>query len=313
MSSRVARLSLPAGAEALLATWCRAHLGSPPVRELFRSGWLSAVVAVELADGRQVVIKVRPADDRLAACVEVQRHLHSVGYPCPEPLVGPEPLGSLLATAEALVEGGDAEPTSGRDPAPYAEALADLVRLAKGSVDPSMLQPSPPWVRWAHQEGPIWPLPDDFNGSLNVDIGPHWLDEAGRRARAALAAGSGPLAIGHCDWYTGNLRWKGNQLHVVHDWDSVIADREAVITGFASAVFCTGDAGSDPDVDESKAFLHAYEQASGRPFSANELADAWAAGLWIRAYDAKKQAVKGEAMKSLTEGEAAERLRRASR
>lgn len=294
-----------------LATWCKDHLGSLPVRELFRSGWLSAVVGIQLEDGRQVVVKVRPVEDRLAACVAVQRHLHDAGYPCPGVLAGPAPLDALVVTAEELVEGGANAPDSGRDPRPYAEALADLVREATGSVDPSALQPSPPWVRWAHREGPIWPFPDDFMGDLNVPAGPDWVDECGRRARRHLMDGSGPVVIGHGDWHTGNLRWTGKSLHVAHDWDSVIADREAIVAGFASAVFCTVDAGTDPDVSESDAFIHTYEQARGRPFSDREVADAWAAGLWIRAYDSKKQAVKGEPVRSLTAHEASERIRRA--
>jgi Ser/Thr protein kinase RdoA (MazF antagonist) len=300
----MSRPLLPPGAAALLSTWCHQNLGSRPTRHLFKTGHLSAIVGVELEDGRQVVVKIREAEERVAACVDVQRHLRAAGYPCPELLAGPARLGALTATAEALVAGGEPQPASGRDPQPYARALARLVPLASGAVDPPRLLPAPPWVRWDHAEGEIWPKPDDFEGDLNADAGPAWLDEAGRAARERLRQGSGPLAIGHCDWYTGNLRWNGDDLHVVHDWDSVIADREPLIAGFASAVFCTIDAGSDPSVEESAAFLETYQRARDISFSGDEIQEAWAAGLWIRAYDAKKQAVKGEPIVSLTQAEA---------
>ncbi len=44
-----------------LARWCVEHLGSPPADEIFRSGYLSAVIGVRLADDRAVVVKVRPS------------------------------------------------------------------------------------------------------------------------------------------------------------------------------------------------------------------------------------------------------------
>ncbi|WP_143267965.1 hypothetical protein [Amycolatopsis alba] len=66
---------------ARLAEWCLEHLGSSPVEEIFRSGHLSAVIGLRLADDREVVIKVRPDTPRTAACVEVQRRMFQAGYP----------------------------------------------------------------------------------------------------------------------------------------------------------------------------------------------------------------------------------------
>jgi hypothetical protein len=81
----------PAG----LAQWCMEHLGSPPAEEIFRSGYVSAVIGLviglRLADDREVVVKVRPDSPRIAACVEVQRRMFQAGYPCPEPLTGAAP------------------------------------------------------------------------------------------------------------------------------------------------------------------------------------------------------------------------------
>ncbi len=69
------------------------------MRVLFRSGRLSQVVGLELADRRQIVIKVRPFELRLAACLAVQRALNSHGFPCSAPpsLVGAMDVGQEVS------------------------------------------------------------------------------------------------------------------------------------------------------------------------------------------------------------------------
>jgi hypothetical protein len=112
-----------------LARWCVEHLGSPPADEIFRSGFLSAVIGLRLADDRAVVVKVRPDSPRLAACVEVHRRMFQAGYPCPEPLTGATSFGADVATAETYVAGGAALPSTDHARA-FAEAFARLIRLA---------------------------------------------------------------------------------------------------------------------------------------------------------------------------------------
>jgi hypothetical protein len=194
-----------------LARWCVEHLGSPPADEMFRSGYLSTVIGLRLADGREVVVKVRPDSPRIAACVDVQRHLFQAGYPCPEPLTGAE-----------------------------SEAV-----------------------------------------------------------------------IGHCDWLAGNLRWSADELLVVHDWDSVTADSEAALVGFAAALYSAASPDELATVEDTERFLVAYCDARGREFSTDELERSWAAGVWTRAYDAKYQHAVRQPITSLSENEARERLRRA--
>jgi len=265
MSPRV-----PAVDAASLAAWCTDHLGSAPAAELFRSGYLSAVIGLRLADKREVVVKVRPTSPRISACVEVQRRLFESGYPCPEPLSGPAPFGNGVATTEAYVPGGDV--------LPGAEHAAQL---------------------------------EDADVDLNVVDGPEWVDRAAGRARDRLRAGVCEVVIGHCDWLAGNLRWKGDELLVVHDWDSAVADSEAVLVGFAAALYSTVSPDEPATVEETGRFLDAYCDARGRAFSADELQRSWAAGVWTRAYDAKYQHAAGLAIASLSETGARERLRRA--
>src|SRR5689334_6962687 len=101
---------------ALVVAWCERWLGATTMDVLFHQGHLSQVIGLRLADGSAVVLKLRPPSERLSACVLVQRHLWAAGFPCPEPLAGPVPLGPLSATAEVLIEGGSQLPLRGDYP-----------------------------------------------------------------------------------------------------------------------------------------------------------------------------------------------------
>jgi hypothetical protein len=107
------------------------------------------------------------------------------------------------------------------------------------------------------------------------------------------------------------LRWDGDKLLVVHDWDSVTADSEAVLVGFAAALYSTVSVKQLATVEETQRFLVAYRDAHGRELSADEFERSWAAGVWTRAYDARYQHAVGQPVLSLTESAARERLHRA--
>ena len=302
---------VPAVGAASLAAWCTDHLGSAPAAELFRSGHLSAVIGLRLADSREVVVKVRPASPRITACVEVQRRMFESGYPCPEPLGGPALFGDGAATAEGYVPGGAVLPGAEHAAQLFAAAFAWLIGLAPRSADVSSLDPAPSWTAWDHGEAGLWPRPEDDDVDLNEVAGPEWIDRAAGCARDRLRAGAYEVVIGHCDWLADNLRWRGDDLLVVHDWDSVAADSEAVLVGFAAALYSTVSPDDLATVEETGRFLDAYRDARGRALSADELQRSWAAGVWTRAYDAKCQHAAGHAIASLSETEARERLRRA--
>jgi phosphotransferase family enzyme len=293
-----------------LAQWCTQHLGSPPADEIFRSGHLSAVIGLRLADDREVVVKVRPDSRRVAACVEVQRRMFQAGYPCPRPLTGAASLGDDVATAEAYVPGGAMLPSANHAAGAFAEAFARLIRLAPRPGEVSTLEPAPPWAAWNQPGDELWPCAEDPDVNLNEVAGPEWIDDAGRRARDRLRASESEAVIGHCDWLAGNLRWSGDALLVVHDWDSMTADSEAVLVGFAAALYSTVSADELATVEDTERFLVAYCDARGREFSAGELERSWAAGVWTRAYDAKYQHAVGQPITSLSENVARQRLGR---
>jgi len=170
-----------------LAQWCARHLGSLPAGELFRSGYLSTVIGLRLADDREVVVKVRPHSQRIAACVEVQRRFFESGYPCPEPLTGAAPFGDDVATAEAYVAGGAMLPSAGRAAGAFAGAFTRLVLLAPRPAEVPALDPSPSWAAWSHAEPGLWPRPEGRDVDLNAVAGPAWIDNAGRRPATGCA------------------------------------------------------------------------------------------------------------------------------
>jgi hypothetical protein len=224
-------------------------------------------------------------------------------------LVPPERLGQLGVSAEALIDGGALLAAEQDSAARFAEALALLVRTAPDPATVSTLAPSPAWIGWDHTAQTLWPAPDDREGDLNEDPGDRWLDEIGTAAQGQLLALDRPAVIGHGDWYSQNLRWINRRLYVVHDWDSVATQAEAAIAGQAAAVWPgTGLPGEVATVAQSEQFLTAYERASGRSWTDRDIRAAWAAGLWTRAFDAKKASLVGaDPAASLTKTEAKDR------
>lgn len=93
--------------------WCRNHLRSGIDRELFSYGHLSAVIGIRLNSGRQVVVKIRRASDRLVACASAHRVLFERGFPCPKPLIDLATFGEGVASAEEMIVGGNLFPDSG--------------------------------------------------------------------------------------------------------------------------------------------------------------------------------------------------------
>jgi Ser/Thr protein kinase RdoA (MazF antagonist) len=300
-------MSTIAVADGEIAAWCRRHLGSEPAEVLFTMRHLSSVSGLALRDGRQIVLKIRPMARRLVACAAVHRHLHAAGFPCPQPLAGPEPLAGYAADAELLVPGGDLIVHSPAPARVHAGLLAQLIKLAPPAGSVGTLKPAPPWTAWDHTYPKVWPPADDRPDDLNSQ--PSWLDDVATEVRALLSGSTGPDVIGHGDFEAQNLRWNGDVALAVHDWDSVICAPEPVVVGLAAAVWPAGITSASATVDETAAFLDAYQTARGAAWSAGDLSTAWAAGLWVLVFNAKKASFDGYA--TLDRAEADERLRRA--
>ncbi|MFD6418796.1 hypothetical protein [Streptomyces sp. NPDC060194] len=94
--------------------------------------------------------------------------------------------------------------------------------------------------------------------------------------------------LGLGDWDGRNVKFRDGRPFAVHDWDSVVHEPEVVIVGQAAAVFEGGPTGAGASVGRTAAFLEEYQTARGRALSDDDLELCWAAGLWVRAFNAKK-------------------------
>ena len=299
--------------DALLADWCLRYLGVPLNRVLFRSGYLSDVVGVELSSGLRAVVKARPFQPRIAGCLQVQAALAGVGFPCPEPLTVATRVHSMTVTAETEMPGGSPLPTE-QGAAPFAALLARLIASAPAPAAVPSLMPSPPWTGWDHPGRRLWPDLDEHGQDLNIVAGPEWVDDAAGRVRERLTSTLGRVCIGHGDWEPQNIRWTGRDPLVVHDWDSVIAQPETAIVGLAAAMW-PREGGSDPiaSVAQTDDFITSYQRFADREWKASEVRDAWAASLWLGLVFAKQEAAEGGSQQlDRLAGEIDERLHRAA-
>lgn len=292
--------------------WCLTNLGSKPIRRIFERRHLSHVIGLTLVDGRSVVIKVRPDHPRLGACYQVQQHLAAKDFPCPQPLTPPGRVGDLAVSAEMYVAGGRVVPFTDTNPELFARALARLISNTGGLPDDLDLSPSLPWVSFEPASNRLWPQPDDVEGDLNDPRLEAWIDDVARKARDRIARYSGQRVYGHGDWYAANVPCRGGRIHTVYDWDSVVHEPESVIAGVASAIFPgTGNPGEVASIAQSNDFLRAYADEREREWSKDDKEICWAASVWTRAFDAKKEMLRGGDILALDRQEATERLRRA--
>ena len=99
----------------------------------------------------------------------------------------------------------------------------------------------------------------------------------------------------------------------MHDWDSLAWQPEAALVGAASGSFASAGPPALARIESSEAFLAAYQDGRRRLFTAVEQEIAWAASVWMAAYNAREMALRrdspvgGNALRA----QAAERLRRA--
>jgi hypothetical protein len=296
-----------------LPAWCLDHLGGEPVGVLFRMQQVSMVFGLRLAGGRDVVVKARADNGRAASCVTAQARLAERGFPCARPLTPVAGVGSLAVHAEEFRPGGEVLGGDSPDVAVrYAGVFAWLMaELAGVTVAPPL--PNPPWVRWDHTGSGLWPAIDCLDRRDQGAV-PAYVVETAERTRGRLLAAGLPCVLGFADFEAQNLRWRGQQVWAVHDWDSLAWQPEAALAGAASGSFASAGPPTLAPIESSEAFLVVYQDIRGRWFTAVELEIAWAASLWMAAYNAREQALHGSAAPfgDALRTQAAERLCRAN-
>jgi hypothetical protein len=296
-----------------LPAWCLDHLGAEPSGVLFQLQQVSMVFGLRLSGGTDVVVKAREDDGRAVSCVAAQAWLAERGFPCARPLTPVACVGSLAVHAEEFRPGG--EVLHGDSPdvtVRYAEVFGRLMaELAPVTVAPPL--PNPPWVRWDHADFGVWPAIDFLDNRDQSVVPAYVVDTAERTRRRILAAGL-PCVLGHADFEAQNLRWHGREVWAVHDWDSLAWQPEAALAGAASGSFASAGPPTLSPIESSEAFLVAYQDIRGRMFTAVDLEIAWAASLWMAAYNAREEALLSDTplCRDALRAQAAERLRRAN-
>lgn len=288
--------------------WCVERLGAPPVEVFFAAESMSSVAGVLLADGRRVALKLRRASDRVLACAQAQLLAWQAGIDCPELLAGPERVaeGEWLSAEQWRPEG---EPVPSGDAAVrYVELLAALVEALDG-LDPTAFAPPPPWAHYDHRTpGRVWPPAASDRWDPESPLVPATLRALARRAGERVIAEALPQVVGHSDLNGLNVRWARKP--IVHDWDSVAGRPEAVLAGILAVnhVELPG-AGAITSIDQTQRTLEAYAQR--RTLTSAEIEVAWAAGVWVAAYNASFEYLHGSpgavSVRLLEDG--AERLR----
>ena len=296
-----------------LPAWCVDQLGDEPVSVLFELRQISAVFGLRLAGGRDVVVKAREDDGRAGSCVAAQARLAERGFPCARPLTPAVGVGSLAVHAEESRPGGEVLHGDSPDVAArYAEAFVRLMaELADVTVAPPL--PNPRWVRWDHTDSGVWPAIRELD-DRDQRVVPAYVVDTAERARGRILAAGLPCVLGHADFEAQNLRWHGQQVWAVHDWDSLAWQPEAALAGAASGSFASAGPPTLAPIESSEAFLVAYQDIRGRLFTAVEQEIAWAASVWMAAYNAREEALHGHTpvCRDALRAQAAERLRRAN-
>jgi hypothetical protein len=294
-----------------LPAWCLDHLGGEPADVLFQLHQVSMVFGLRLPGGTDVVVKARPDDGRAVSCVAAQAQLAERGFPCARPLTPVVGVGSLAVHAEEFRPGGvilhgDSPDIAMRCAEVFAWLMAELADV---TVAPPL--PNPPWVRWDHTDSGLWPAIDWIDNRHQSTV-PAYIVDTAARARGRLLTAGLRCVLGHADFEAQNLRWHGREVWAVHDWDSLAWQPEAALAGAASGGFASSGPPTLAPIESSEAFLVAYQDIRGRLFTAVEREVAWAASLWMAAYNVW-EALHGDTPLSddALRAQAAERLRRA--
>jgi hypothetical protein len=280
----------------MIDEFCRTHLGSGLRGYLFYGSSVGSTHGIQLEDGRDVVIKVRPpaetnpylSFDRasLESICRVMQWLAGKGYPCPKPTLGPTPLAKGLATVEEFLHRG--QRANGFDPEfrkLIASGLAELIELLRS------FEGEVACLKHFKRGKSLYPQPHsklfDFEKTAK---GAEWIDGFAQRTRRADAHEGNPV-LGHADWRVEHLRFQDGRIVATYDWDSLAFYPETQLVGISAHAF-TADWTLEgvrriPTAADIHAYIADYEQARGRPFLKRERRSLFATCVYCIAYGAR--------------------------
>jgi hypothetical protein len=221
--------------------------------------------------------------------------MQTVRHPAPHVLADPARLHPALgwvATAEEYIPGGEIGSTDAGLPARHAALAAELIQFAPAAETlADQLDPPVTWLHWDHDRPGTWG-PHEKGGDVIPRGVPGWLETAGRFVRERLQGDQSRLVVVHGDLEIQNTPVTSDgMVHVVHDWVSACVRRELFWVGATAAVYTNvkpDHPRTDATIEQTDEFLDAYQAATGRSLTAEELEVCWAGGVWELAYNAAR-------------------------
>lgn len=266
----------PAEIEGVLSPFCRDLLGASIQEVMFYRIAAACVAGLRLSDGRSVVVKAqrggRP-ERYLTACADLRRLLVKEGFPCPSPLTGPVRVGPAWVTAEEMMTAGDKG--DAHDPAIRKAIVRSLARMI--AISESFEGAESFGRAWFSglPEGQVFPKPHSplYNFDATKE-GAEWIEALAAEARERRKFAEGPRVIGHFDYRVEHVRFEGGEVVSSFDWDSLHFEHLPVLIGSLAPHFTIDwhreDLVRTPTLDEMRAFVADFEDARGRPFTAEE-------------------------------------------
>lgn len=271
-----------------LRAFCEQELGAAPTEVRFFRMSVGAVFGLALRDGRGVIVKLhlpREPLERLRSVQWVQRELAGAGFPCPRPVGEAGLVLELPTTTEELLDGG--EERDAHDPRVrriMAQTLSELIRLTSSMKRRTRSQAAGPW-RLRKAFGPS--RATRFSTSRRPRLARNGSTGSPRlRARVPPSR----LVAGHADWVAKHFRFRGDEVHVIYDWDSLRLEPEPQLVAGAAVHFPYTEAFPVPRVaslDELRAFVEEYEHERPTPFAREERSAVWAYAVYALAYTAR--------------------------
>jgi hypothetical protein len=277
-----------------VASWyeraCVATLRSPPTRGLFFGASAGCVAGIELADGREVVIKAyqpRWRLDALQAVSAAQQRLSGAGFACPVPVLPPLQFEDVAASIDFLLPDPGMRLLDMDEMAHSAGSLAQATSILRD-------EDASPWVNTHAMDRPsgsLYPIPHNplFDFTLKAEEAA-WIDELATAALDAQNQDDTPPQMLHGDWSARNIRIVDHRLVASYDWDSLGAFRESKGVGIAAATWRSNGERNDPpapDSDEINRYLEAYVEVAGGSRGRKWRTAAMGSALYTLAYTAR--------------------------
>jgi hypothetical protein len=277
-----------------VASWyeraCVAALRSPPTRGLFFGASAGCVAGIELADGREVVIKAyqpRWRLDALQAVSAAQQRLSGAGFACPVPALPPLRFEGVAASIDFFLPDPGMRLLDMDEMAHSAGSLAQATSILRD-------EDARPWVdthAMDRPRGSLYPIPHNplFDFTLKAEE-TTWIDELATAALDAQDQDDTLPQMLHGDWSARNIRIVDYRLVASYDWDSLGAFRESKGVGIAAATWRSNGERNDPpapDSDEINRYLEAYVEVAGGSRGRKWRTAAMGSALYTLAYTAR--------------------------